>query len=402
MSIKSRIAETESIGMWKSGVIALVVGSFMAAAAMGIAELGLRFWGGRPEGVFWAMRPGKNGLYPENTRITMVLGAAPYMIHANSYGFRGPAITYEKPPSRLRIAAIGDSITDGFYVDDPATYPAQLEQILRGEGVDAEVLNAAHGGGSINKELAILRKCVLPLRPDVVILTFVTNDISDIEYTPRENLVRDDTFAAPGRQSVTEFLLTKTALGEFVFDMYMRLRSPAYRGSRARAAAGVDRYKIPGGSDFVANARHFDEWCKATDGLVLHEPFSPKVEALLDNYIFALQVFRDACSAAGARLLFVYFPAYSQVYLPGSSSRVQQILGDHCARLGIPFLDLTQTFREQGRDAILHLAPLDYHLNPDGNKVMAGAIGDYLHRSSLLQGSGRASTNASGEPIFRH
>jgi len=55
------------------------------------------------------------------------------------------------------------------------------------------------------------------------------------------------------------------------------------------------------------------------------------------------------------------------------------------ADASIPFLDLTETFRKEGEKTVLHLAPVDYHLNPTGNKVMAEDIARFLLDGKFLE-----------------
>ena len=89
-------------------------------------------------------------------------------------------------------------------------------------------------------------------------------------------------------------------------------------------------------------------------------------------------------SARRIKFVFVYHPAYSQVYVVGSSMLMRDILRDECTRLGIPFLDLTPVFQEKGKEEALDLAPLDYHLNPYGNQVVADALSGFLQSANLL------------------
>lgn len=347
-------------------------------------ELGLRILGKGPKGIFFGWTPGKNGLYPENAYIKMP-GPIPYRIKVNSYGFRGPEMMQTNPHQRVRIAAVGDSITDGFYVDNEATYPYFLQELLQKEGWDVEVINAAHGGGSIDKELAILRKNVLPFDPDIVILTFVTNDIAEIQGTSREDLIDSENYFSQFHQpqSLFRLFITRTAIGELYYDTYLHLKSPVYRRAKVLLENPNDRYRIKGGNNFRKNVQIFQKRFNATDGLILNEPFSPEVHTLLENYFFVLKEFVKVCQGHGITMLFVYFPAYSQVYNPASSGKIQRVLARQCARLSIPFIDLTQIFREQGKTHILHLAPIDFHLNPEGNKVIASVAARYLHAHIL-------------------
>jgi lysophospholipase L1-like esterase len=345
-------------------------------------EVVLRLALNAPKGIFSGFFITEKGLlYPENLKfkIEMGWGPIPYTVEVNSLGFRGDEFAFHKPKDKIRIFAIGDSVTDGFFVDNNATYPYFLQSILNKKyGWNAEVINAARGGGSIDKEYAILQQRGLPLDPDITILTFVPNDISEIRGKPKQDLISIEKQYFGLRRTFTQWFLTKTAIGEFSFDVYLKMRSKIYRVSKARLKTGSTRYKIEGGNNYLENAKLFDQRFFNDDGLILKEPFSSEVDNLIDNYLFALNKMKELCTEHRITLLFVYYPTYSQVYDTKSSKRIQDILSNACSRLSIPFLDLTQTFRKYGKDKVLHLAPIDFHLNPEGNEVMAYAIAEYL------------------------
>ena len=102
------------------------------------------------------------------------------------------------------------------------------------------------------------------------------------------------------------------------------------------------------------------------------------LQALVDDYLFALNRVKRFCDAHAAALVFVYFPCYPQVYDPNTPMTIRDVLGRKCRELAIPFLDLTPAFRRMGRVKVLHLAPLDFHPNPDGNRLMAETIAEFL------------------------
>ena len=91
------------------------------------------------------------------------------------------------------------------------------------------------------------------------------------------------------------------------------------------------------------------------------------------------------CQVNNITLIFIYFPSYSQVYDVTTSLKIRDILRDTCQDASIPFFDLTPTFRKEGKKTVLHLAPVDYHLNPTGNKVMAEAIAHFLLNGNFLE-----------------
>jgi lysophospholipase L1-like esterase len=308
-------------------------------------------------------------------------GAIPYEVRTNALGFRGEEIERSPTPGRPRILAIGDSVTDGFFSDNDATYPAQLQEVLRSRGREVEVINAARGGGSIDREYAILRELGFPLRPDLVLLTFVTNDIFDIRERSLENLLTRDLHPRTG--GLESWLLTETALGEWATDRALRLRFRSYRAADRAGAAGAapaedTRYDVAGGDLHEENVARFRELTKNMDGMILEEPFSAEVRQILARYVAILDRMSRDCDERGARLVFVYFPAYSQVYDRGASLAIRDLLGRECGARSIAFIDLTEAFRREGSGQVLHLAPVDFHPNPAGNRVMAREVGERL------------------------
>jgi lysophospholipase L1-like esterase len=334
-----------------------------------------------PRGYFRFMAADGTKLYPPSTTLPMRWGAIPYEVKTNALGFRGDEIERVAPPGRQRIVAIGDSVTDGFFADNEATFPAQLQRFLRTAGRDVEVINAARGGGSIDKEYAILKEHGFPLQPDVVVLTFVTNDIFDIRERSLDNLLTRDLHAQS--QGLGSRLLTETALGEWVTDRALHFRFRSYRAADRPIETGAvtakdPRYQIWGADHFEDNVQRFRDLTKNMDGMILTEPFSDEVKGILAKYVTILDRMKHDCSERKARLVFVYFPAYSQVYDPGASLAIRDLLAAECAARSIDFVDLTGPFRSEGKTTVLHLAPVDFHPNPEGNRLMARTVGARL------------------------
>lgn len=103
----------------------------------------------------------------------------------NAQGFRDPKETsIHKPPGRYRIICIGDSVTFGVpeELNKPGeAFPKQLEAILRTNfpGREIEVLNAGIHGYTSYQGLAQLKYRLVRYQPDLVIVQFGINDLSD-------------------------------------------------------------------------------------------------------------------------------------------------------------------------------------------------------------------------------
>jgi lysophospholipase L1-like esterase len=97
----------------------------------------------------------------------------------NSYGFRGPSFSIEKPSGTLRIVLMGASTVYGVAVGDEETSAVQLENRLHTllPGRQAEVLNAGVPGWNSRETLMNLRLRVLTLRPDIVVIVDGRNEV---------------------------------------------------------------------------------------------------------------------------------------------------------------------------------------------------------------------------------
>ncbi len=75
----------------------------------------------------------------------------------------------------LRIVAVGASNTQGFYIGKDNAYPAQLQQLLKQKGIDAEIVNA---GVPFDTTAAMLKRVDsdVPKGTDIAILQPGAND----------------------------------------------------------------------------------------------------------------------------------------------------------------------------------------------------------------------------------
>ena len=124
-------------------------------------------------------------------RIELAKGIT-FRFSSNGDGFRGRAFTPSRSGVR-RVAAIGDSSTFGWGVDDAYTYPHLLEARLNRTGAPpTEVFNLGIPGFTSRHGLAVLRHHALPLSPDVVIISFGANDPRLQRRSAHDVLSEDD------------------------------------------------------------------------------------------------------------------------------------------------------------------------------------------------------------------
>ena len=96
---------------------------------------------------------------------------------------RGQVIALDKPPDEQRVLFVGDSATEGAFVELEQSYPLRFQQLLDQRSADRRTriraINAGVWGMTTIDEYHLLRDKLLPLRPDVVVIgLFMANDIN--------------------------------------------------------------------------------------------------------------------------------------------------------------------------------------------------------------------------------
>ena len=112
----------------------------------------------------------------------------------NPQGFRGLPIETARQPGGFRIIALGDSNTFGWDVDEGANWPAQLQRLFDASHPGGtEVINGGVWGYTLFQGLGRFKE-VIPLSPDLVLISFGGNDghqvrVPDAEYVKRHNRI---------------------------------------------------------------------------------------------------------------------------------------------------------------------------------------------------------------------
>lgn len=103
-----------------------------------------------------------------------------WQFRINQQGMRDDReFAHEKPAGVKRIVSLGDSYTIGYEVDADETFSAVLERELADAGYEVQVLNAGVSGFSNAEEALYLERELLRYDPDVVVLSFFINDLTD-------------------------------------------------------------------------------------------------------------------------------------------------------------------------------------------------------------------------------
>jgi hypothetical protein len=116
-----------------------------------------------------------------------VTGSFSTTFTTNSNGLRDREYSFSKPKGVTRIVVVGDSFTWGWGVGDDEIYTEVLESLLQG----VEVINLGVGAFGTQQEMDYLKMKGMQYDPDIVILGFCLNDISESSFGKVEALKRD-------------------------------------------------------------------------------------------------------------------------------------------------------------------------------------------------------------------
>jgi lysophospholipase L1-like esterase len=255
-------------------------------------------------------------------------------MRTNSLGMRDGEPLPADTPHLVRIAAIGDSFTFGYGVNQGEDFPAQLEQLLNSHesagGRRFDVLNFGVGGYSTVDEEAVLREKALPLKPDLVVLAYCLNDP---EVDPVEPL--------------------QVYFAEVRWWQHSELLRWIARKVQAR---NIQHF---GGGNYFKSLH-------APDG-----PNWPRVATALDHV-------RDLTAARKIPVAFVILPMLS--HKPWSEypyAGLHAFVAEQAKARGFEVLDLMDSMKAY-EPATFVTAPDDPHFNKFGNGIAARAIEQFI------------------------
>ncbi|MBA2450721.1 MAG: SGNH/GDSL hydrolase family protein [Chloroflexi bacterium] len=263
-------------------------------------------------------------------------------IQTNRLGLRERELPLAKPPGVVRVLFLGDSVTFGTGVGDEQPFPRLVESALADVGGGAvRTINAAVVGYNTTQELERLRAVGPAYRPDVVVLTFVVNDLLDAfsifdhQYQPTGIL------AGP-----KVWLRRNSYLYRFTQNTYWRVAGELRRLGTGRTEPLRPRTRV---EERLAELGEIAAWAQAHD----------------------------------ARFLLVLYPDHiDDPVSPGAAGErvtVREELLGFAERSGVPAVDLTAALGDV-RDPRARQFRLgeDPHPSPAGHRAIADALAPAL------------------------
>ena len=261
------------------------------------------------------------------------------------------------------VVVIGDSFVEGLTVPDAELTTSRLAQ-LEGKVV-ANLAQSAYGP---LEELVVLKRYGLPLQPRTVVwLFFEGNDLSDVISYHRA--MRNPASFWP---SFWARSFTRNALKEV-----KRLSS-----APAEKPLGIKRSGV-----LQTSTRSITVYFIYPTPALTQENLSALYETAA-----TIETAHKLCVAQRTRLIFVYVPTKFRVFhsfcqFPPQSEcrdwvvsdlpeRLRKALGSVSSEFG--YLDLTPALVDAVKSGTLPYYPDDEHWSPEGHKIAADAINEYL------------------------
>ena len=263
---------------------------------------------------------------------------------------------------------------DGLPMAEQA-FPYVVESLLENRlGRRIETVNAGVGGYSPWQEYAYLAGDGIKYAPDLVVVSFVLNDVTE-KFRLRRFGGDDEGWQL---QNAVSSKLEKLLMGSSIAYFARQLTARIQFGGDVRKGA-----KKQEGLEVEDLARH---------------PDLPQARKAWDITLRELDDIFEYCQARGVPVLLVVFPFVFQFDDPARYSVPQQIVTRHATARGVPVLDLLPPLArlvERGtkpRDLFLD----EDHPSVQGSRIVAQILADDLMRQRLVDGPGRP---VSGAPV---
>lgn len=283
----------------------------------------------------WRLRPNASDKW----------GGVPVRI--NSKGVRGPEIPHEKGGEAYRILYLGDSITFGFGIEaDEGTYPYRVEAHLESDvGIEVETINAGVGGYSPWQELIYLKREGLRYSPDLVVLGFYLNDVTEKFSLPQFGGTGGSYQLNHAYSSAVDRWLSWSGGWAALkrVSAHFTLGPNLQQGAREVQALHVER--------------------------LLTEPDEPFIRKAWEITLGNMEKIVSVCRENNLDLLLIIFPDTIQVEAPELGEEPQEILAEFAQVHSLPCLDLLPELRR----AVEEGEPLERLYRDSNHPTAAGA-----------------------------
>jgi lysophospholipase L1-like esterase len=314
------------------------------------------------------------------------------LIQINRQGMRDVERNTDKSPAAFRIAVFGDSMTEGVQVNLDQAFTQLLERNLTAAGRTVEVLNFGVNGYSPLQEYLLYRDLGATFAPDLVIqAVFLDNDVADSHPALATNPGTAPRLrASEGSLLDVDYSGSEASSREYASQPIATIRewSALYRfASHTRATLAA---RSGGDQPSATIPRRYQMYLASPD---------PAWNQAWRNLERVVTAFSGAVASSGARFAIVSLPAgqivndaaWEALLAANEAMRAQswaldlpeQRLREMASRANVPLLVTTPHFRSRPIVDKLFFGRVG-HFTPDGHRVMADLLKNWLIEQGLL------------------
>lgn len=301
----------------------------------------------------WRLRPNSEDLWDGE------------VVKINGKGLRGPELDYAKPANVVRVLYLGDSVTFGDGLKSyEQTFPYLIEAILeRRSTVPIETINAGVSGYSPWQEYIYLSREGIKYSPDLVVVSFVLNDV-----TEKFGLIR---FGGSGEG--WQLAHTYSSYLEWLQDNSSILYFAGKIGARIRFGGDV---RVGAKNKETLDVKSLIDHPDRQDVMVAWRTTLEEIDRIF-----------DFCRDRGIPSILVIFPFRFQFEDVNARAIPQKIVSQYAINNQVPVLDLLPVLDEEMKEQ--GMKPEDYfldsnHFSPLGNRIVSEIIGGFIEEQGLF------------------
>jgi lysophospholipase L1-like esterase len=283
-------------------------------------------------------------------------------VTTNAQGLRGPEVALAKPQGTKRILWLGDSVTFGYLVPDwRDTFPFLVAARLDSGGIQTESINAGVGGYSPWQEDLWLRRNGVRYDPDVVVVGFVLNDVTEKFHLVKYGGDREGRQLRDSYTTWVDYLVGHSALAYQVRNLTLEFKAKRRLGSDVRLGA-------------------IQQQALDVQTLISH-PDGENVRLAWEVTLENLDRIRGFCAENEMQLIVVAFPFAMQLEDPQGAGAPQRRLTGWASEAGVKMVDLLPVLagEMEARGGSPDAFFLDHdHLTEEGHRVVAEVLADEI------------------------
>jgi len=298
-----------------------------------------------------------------------------YKLRNNRWGFRERDFPQKKNKNIFRILVFGDSFTFGVGIDDNHRYTNSLEEMLKIENINSEVLSFGMGGYSTDQEHDLMKIILENVECDLVIIGFCCDDLymttknrlrsfTNVERISKEDRARilsqNNKIIFNGFRNIST--IPSDEPNEFAKVKKWYQKTNLYKFLEIRTNINLEA-KLPNSARWKYNLNEF----KGIKSLTQKYNLPPPV-ALLLNYGFIDPKKNDFNNPKGELAQYIH---------------LYKFVGNELKKEGFNVVDTLPLFKKYSGMSMA-TSEWEHHPNYLGHYIYAKSLKDYLLTNNLI------------------